>query len=119
MLGGLKGERSIWKPRYLSLALGSPASAPESEYYSNTFSVTDRRENAKEIVPGEAVAHDIAYCFSEVRVVFRSTGDKFYNPQVRFSNGSFMGTDFQGQPADYSVYLDAAAGTPTAQADAS
>ena len=117
-LGGLKSERSLWKPTYLSLALVSPAGAPESDYYYNSLSVADRRENVKEIVPGEAAAHDVAYCFSEVRVVFRSTGGKFYNPQVRFSTGTFTGTDFQGQPADYSAYLDIAAGTPTAQADA-
>jgi len=65
-----------------------------------------------EITPGQAVAHDIGYCFSEVTLVFRSSGTPFFNPQVRFSQGSFTSTDFQGSSADYAVYVDADFGMP-------
>lgn len=112
VLGGLLGERSLWSAKYLTIVLTSPPAAPDSEYYYNSFSITDKRTNEVEIVPGETVLQDLNYCLSELRVAFRSTSGTFHSPQIRFSNGSYSGTDAQGLPADYSVYLDIAAGAP-------
>lgn len=106
VLGGLGSEASIWKPGSFSFTLLSEAGAANSNYFYNGSSITDRRTNDFEIVASEAATNDLAYCFSEVRIVFRSSDGAFYNPQVRFSSGSFVGTDFQGRAADYSVYVD-------------
>jgi Zn-dependent metalloprotease len=118
VLGGLNSEPSVWNPKYLSLALSSPEGTPDSDYYYNVLSVTDRRNQEVELAPGEVATSDVAYCFSEVRVVFRSSGGAFHSPVVRFSEGTFTGTDFQGQPADYVAYMDAF-GTPNTPAEAS
>ena len=112
VLGGLNREPSIWQQNIISVVLADTAAA-NSNYFYNGFSITDHRDHPVEITPGQAATNDIAYCFSEVQIVFRSTSGTFYNPQVRFSNGSFVGTDFQGHPVDYSVYVDPAFGTPT------
>src|SRR5262249_23103384 len=45
---------------------------------------------------------------------FHSTSGTFYNPQIRFSNGSFTSPN-----TNYSVYLDHMAGTPNNPTNAS
>ncbi len=117
-LGGLNSERSIWKPKFLDLALSSGTVVNQSDYYYNVTTIYDRRPNEVEIVPATAATSDIAYCLSELRLVYRSSSGTFYSPQVRYSSGTFTNTDFQGQPADYLVYIDAY-GFPYDQASAS
>jgi hypothetical protein len=119
VLGGLGGERSIWRPDYLGLQFGNNVSLTNpSTYVVNIAGITDRRGPEVEVVPSQAVTNNRAYCFSEVCLRFRSTTGTFFNPRVRFSSGSYTGTDFQGNPADYGVYLDAAFGTPAYQHEA-
>jgi hypothetical protein len=118
-LGGLNGERSIWKPQFVALTLSSGTVTNDDDYYFNVFEIADLRTNDTEMIPSQSVTNDLAYCFGEVKVVFRTTSGTFYNPNIRFSSGRFTGTDFQGQPADYTVYLDAMAGTPTTSLTAS
>ncbi|HXG49250.1 MAG TPA: HYR domain-containing protein [Methylomirabilota bacterium] len=113
VLGGLRGEPSLWKPEALTLQFRAAASPPEPEtYFVNLVSISDHLAPELEVVPGALLTNDLAYCLGEVRLRFRSASGTFFQPRVRFSNGAFTGTDFQGQPADYSVYLDAAFGTP-------
>jgi hypothetical protein len=88
------------------------------DYYSVIYSVTDRRTNDVEIAAAQRETANVNYCFGEVLVRFRSTGGTFWNPRVQFSAGAFQGTNFLGQPADYSVYMDYAAGLPDTQANA-
>ena len=117
-LGGLRGERSIWKRQYLSLTLSSGYVTNDNDYFYNVFYLTDNTTNDVEVVPGQPVTNDVSYCFSEVAIHFNSTTGTFYNPNVRASAGSFTGTNFLGNSADYSVILQAMYGTPNTAADA-
>jgi hypothetical protein len=109
-VGGLGGENSLWRADNIGLVLESGAITNDNDYYYNVLTISDLRTNESEVVPGQAVTNDIAYCFSEVKIVFRTTAGTFYNPQIRFS---------QGLATDYSVNLEIAAGTPTSSATAS
>ena len=111
-LGGLNGQNSLWHQNDFSLSLYSGTVTNDNDYYYNVLDITEMSPNEVEIVPGQPAASDIGYCFSEVKIVFRSTSGTFYSPQVRFSYGSFTNTDFQGRQANYTVGLEAAAGTP-------
>ena len=111
-LGGLKGEHSIWQRDNLQLTLYSGTVTNDDDYYYNVLGITETQPNPVEIIPGQPANSDIDYCFSEVKIVFRATSGTFYEPQVRFSSGTFTNTDFLGHQANYSVYIDAAAGTP-------
>lgn len=115
VVGGLSSEPTLWGIRSLNLALSSASAQGETNYYSTSVYVADRRSNGVEILPGQVVTSDVALCLSEVRIVFRSMEGTFHTPQIRFSNGAFAGTDFQGNPADYSVYVDPAYGTPNTE----
>ncbi len=118
-VGGLDSESSIWKPDILSLTLEQSVVTNDNDYYYNVLTISNLRTNDSEVAPTQAVTNDIAYCFSEVKIVFRTTSGTFYNPQIRFSAGTFTNTDFQGQAANYSVDLEIAGGTPTSSATAS
>lgn len=117
VLGGLKSEPTLWNPKDLSLTLSSGTVTNPSDYYYSLVSLTDRRANEVQIAPTAVVTHDLAYCFSEVNLRYRSTGGAFYSPQVLTSSGAFTNTDFQGNPADYLVSISAW-GSPYDQASA-
>ncbi|HVM48007.1 MAG TPA: HYR domain-containing protein [Candidatus Acidoferrum sp.] len=118
-LGGLSGQNSLWRQSDLSLTLYSGGVTNDDDYYFNVMDIAEGRPNEVEIVPGQPAPSDIGYCFSEVKIVFRSTSGTFYGPQVRFSYGSFTNTDFQGHQANYTVGLEVAAGTPLYSSTAS
>jgi hypothetical protein len=118
-LGGLKGQNSLWQQSDLSLYLYSGAVTNDNDYYDNIIDIAEHRANEVEIIPSQAAASDIGYCFSEVKIVFRTTSGTFYDPQVRFSSGVFTNTDFQGRQANYSVDVEVAAGTPVSSSTAS
>ncbi len=115
-LGGLNGERTLWSRNVLSV-LGYSGDVADEDYYYYGFSVTDTAPAKTEIVPSETTTSDVAYCLSEVRIVFRST-EPFYNPNIRFSSGGFTNVDFRGAAASYSVYVDPVFGTPNSPASA-
>ena len=117
-LGGLKSEPSIWKQKYFNLSLSSGTVTNDNDYFYNVFYVSDESTNDVEIVAGQPTIHDVAYCLSEVKVVFRTTSGTFYGPNIRDSSGSFMGTNILG-PADYTVYVQVMYGTPNSSATAS
>ena len=119
VLGGLNSESSIWKQKYFNLSLSSGAITNDNDYFSNIFSVSEDDTNDVEIVPGQPATHDVAYCMSEVKVVFHSTSGTFYQPNIRSSSGSFTGTDFLGRDANYSVNVQGMFGTPLSSATAS
>lgn len=61
------------------------------------------RSNASRLLgPGQSHRVDHEYCFNEVQMEYSTTGQRFYNPYVQVS-GSFRGTDWRGQAADYTV----------------
>ena len=118
VVGGLDSQASVWRQRDLRLTMYSGVVTNAEDYYSVIYSVTDRRTNDVEIAAGQKETANVNYCFGEVLVRFRSTGSTFWNPRVAFSAGEFQGTNYLGQPADYSVYIDYASGQPDAQANA-
>ena len=118
-LGGLKGERSVWQEKNLSLTLSSGTVTNDNDYYYNVFYIENKATNDVEIVPGQPVTNDVAYCFSEVKLQFNSTTGTFYNPNVKFSTGAFSGTNFLGAPAEYAVNLQAMYGSPSTVQSAS
>jgi hypothetical protein len=117
-LGGLLSEPSIWKMKYFNLTLYSGTVTNDDDYCANVISVTDETTNDVEIIAGAGTTNDINFCMSEVKVVFRTTSGTFYNPNVRFSSGSFLGTNIFG-PANYTVNVESMSGTPVSSATAS
>ncbi len=117
LLGGLGSEPSIWRQETMALTLagGTPAGG---DYYYNVLSVTDNAAPEREIAAAQTLNADIACCFGEVFVQIRSTSGLFYDPQIRFSPGTFNGTDFLGRPANYQAYVDAAFGAPNSPSQA-
>ena len=118
-LGGLKSEPSIWKQKYFNLTLSSGTVTNDNDYFYNVFYVSEDSTNDVEIVAGQPTIHDVAYCLSEVKVVFRTTSGTFYSPTIHSSSGSFTGTDFLGRDANYTVNAQAMYGTPLSSATAS
>jgi hypothetical protein len=120
VLGGLNSESSIWKQKYFNLTLVSSGTiTSDDDYFSNVLSVSEDDTSDVEIVPGQPATHDVAYCMSEVKVVFHSTSGTFYQPNIRASSGSFTGTDFLGRAANYSVNVQSMYGTPLSSGTAS
>lgn len=117
-LGGLNGESTLWHPTYVNIAAYNNVVEDEEDYYYFGMTITETAPPDVQIDPGEVVTNDLAYCFSEVRIAFRST-EPFYSPSIRFSHGGFTNIDFQGKPANYSVYVDPVYGLPVYQMDAS
>ncbi len=118
-LGGLKSEASIWKQKYFNLTLSSGTVTNDNDYFYNVLYVSEDDSNDVEIIPGQPTTHDVAYCLSEVKVVFHSTAGTFYSPTIHSGSGSFTGTDFLGRDANYTVNAQAMYGTPQSSATAS
>lgn len=119
VLGGLLGESTIWQQKYLNVTLSSGATTNDNDYYYNVLTITETGTNDSEIIPTQPTTNDVAYCLSEVKVVFHSTTGTFYNPGFRNSSfGTFTNTDFLGRPANYRVDVAAAYGSPTSAAAA-
>ncbi|PWU21376.1 MAG: hypothetical protein C5B50_01840 [Verrucomicrobia bacterium] len=110
-LGGLQGERSLWRHSYFSVSVGSPTWTDSPDDYSNFYAITDRRTNSVEVIPNQPVTNDLAYGFGEVIVHIFSTSASFSRPQIQFFGG-LTGNNFLGQPADYHTDWGTAAGTP-------
>ena len=118
VVGGLNSEAGVWKQQDLSLTLSSGAVTNAEAFYSTGLSVSDQRTNDMEIAAGQTATANVNYCFGEVLVRFRAASGTFWNPRVQYSQGVFQGTNFLGQPADYSVHLTYATGLPDTQANA-
>jgi hypothetical protein len=110
-LGGLLGERSLWRYSYFGLTLGSPTWTDSPDDYGNQYYIGDRSTRAIEVIPNQPVTNDLAYGFSEVIVHLFSDSADFSQPQVQFFGG-LTGNNFLGQPADYHTDYGQAWGTP-------
>ncbi len=119
VLGGLKREGALWTPTGIKLAFRETSTPldPDS-YHNSTVHIRSSAVESIEIVPGETVSRDHAYCMSEVDLSFRSLSGNFYSPRVS-GRGSFQGEDFRGIQADYTSWLGYSTGTPTTSATAS
>lgn len=119
VLGGLKGESSIWTPGHLVLRLLDMATPNIPETYQNAYlSINNLAPGTREVSPGSQASLDHSYCFNEVSLSYKSLAGTFYNPQAS-ANGTFNGEDFTGQMSNYQVYLNWAYGTPRSAAAAS
>lgn len=118
VLGGLQGLRSIWKQKHLTLVLSSGAVTNDNDYFYNALTVTEVGTNDVEIIPTQGATNDVAYCLSEVKVVFRTTSGAFHSPSFRTSYGAFTGTDFLGRAANYTVAVGPMFGSPYTEATA-
>ena len=98
--------------------MSSGAVTNAEDYYDVILTVGNNRTNDVEIDATQKQAVDVNYCFGEVLVRFRSTSGTFWSPRVQFSSGALQGTNYLGQPADYSVNLEYAIGLPDSQANA-
>jgi hypothetical protein len=103
VLGGLNGETTKWLANRLWLRFLNTAtpSVPES-YRDGHVIITDNLNAKQTIVPGQTVNVDRQYCFSEVRIHFRSTSGRLFSPAVIYSS-QFAGLDFRGGSADYQI----------------
>ena len=80
------------------------------------MSISDLDDPVREIIPGERIDVPVRRCFGQLELSFRSTGGEFYDPRVT-GFGSFSGTDFDANPAEYEVEVNAA-GTPSSDSAA-
>ena len=110
-LGGLQGERSIWRPADLGLLVESPTWSDAPEDYAMSFNVQHLTTAEIEVVPGQSATKDLAYGFGEVIVRIYSPSATFSQPRLLFSGG-LTGTNFLGQSVDYQVNSVYALGTP-------
>ena len=121
VVGGLKSQNSLWSPNYINLELSGGSDTNPSTYFDMPIlSITDQRTNAAnfQIVAGHHYTNNLDYCFGEVQVSFSSTSGTFYNPEIFEGNGSYTGLDFQGNAANYKVFVEEASGTPAYSQDA-
>ncbi len=118
VLGGLFGESSSWRVRRFLLRFVDQATpeVPES-YLHSGITVEDLDLADLEIVPGEVLDVPIRRCFGQLNLGFVSTSTDFYAPSIKGS-GSFSGTDFESNPANYAVDVNYMFGTPTRPSEA-
>ena len=114
-LGGLNGESSVWTLNYLTLSMSSDQVPNSPDYFAESLEITETHPPQTQIDPGQPSTNAMAYCFGDVKVVFRDPTGTFYSPliQSKTAPGTFVGTNFLGQPANYSVYVTDAYGAPT------
>lgn len=117
-LGGLNSQPSIWKVSNLDVLFDSAVTTNENEYADQYVEVSDLRGIDSTVLAGQTNTNNIAYCFGEVDIRFRSSSGNFYAPLINSSTGSFTGTDFQGNPANYTVYIYDTYGTPAYASEA-
>jgi hypothetical protein len=121
VVGGLGGENSVWKYNGLNLLMRDQSSADENTYYLESLTLYNHLTTDVEVAPGLHYTNDVGVCFSEVSVRFRSSSGRFFAPRLAVLStapGNFSGTDFQGQPANYTVDYLNASGTPLDSATA-
>lgn len=103
-LGGLNRGASTWTANRLVLRLDNAA----SPFLNSTIEITDRLFPAQNIVPGNTVVNDHNYCFGTVTLKFNVQGVGSYTPSVRAVGAFGPALDFQANPADYAVNVNAA-----------
>ena len=120
VLAALAQEPAIWRANQLKLRfLDTETSSTPEDYQDSTLILTNSTLPDFELEPGEHIPVDHHYCFGEVRVTFGSSSGTFFNPRLSSPPfGFFAGPDFEGNPANYSVRVNAG-GTPVDEATAS
>ncbi len=120
VLAGLGPDSYLWLSGRLRVSL-QDTDTPEDQlsYLNQSLDISNRafgQNGAVLVTPDETVVNDHAYCFSEVRLGFRSTSGLIFSPSVGgpggFQAGHFTGTDFQGDFADYGVGVSVQGTTP-------
>ncbi len=110
VLGGLLQENSLWgvatELRFVDVATPN---VPES-FQSSVIAINDHDVPTLEIVPGQTIDVPVRRCFGQLNLGFVSTASSFFNPGISGA-GNFLGFDFEGNLADYSVSVSAS-GTP-------
>jgi Zn-dependent metalloprotease len=111
VVGGLKGEASIWRQDVFRLALYTP-DLPGVPYVNQGLTIIEKPAVEHELVPGQLAVQAVRYGLSEVCIRFRSAARPFYSPRVQTGSGVFDGTDFAGRVRRYETYVDGAFGPP-------
>jgi hypothetical protein len=116
-LGGLLQEATRWQTGRFWTAF-SRAATPQDplSYQSSGVLIRDQRPGtAIEVVPGQTTERPVRHCFGQLNLAYFSSGARFYSPRASGS-GALSGTDFEGNPASYTVALSYAYGTPFSNA---
>jgi hypothetical protein len=116
VVGGLSGEPSIWTPNQLELRFG-PGASPYNPA-PNFLYIQDYLAPEIGVGPNRHYTNNLDYCFSELTVGIRLGSGTFFGPVVQSSVGSFGGTNFEGNAANYIVDVNFSLGTPSDQAHA-
>ncbi len=117
-VGGLNREAGIWGQHGLGLFLYDVATPEDPESYQfSDLRIVKQDVGEVEIAPGEFVEIPHRYCFAQVNLGFRSTSGIFFGPRLA-GTGGFVGTDFENNPAEYTVTIQEAHGTPNNLTDA-
>lgn len=115
-LGGLLQEATRWRTGTFHAAF-QRQSTPESPltYQSSWVTIRDQRASAVvDVLPGQRTEQPIHHCLGQLNLAYFSSGAQFFNPRASGS-GRLVGTDFEGNDANYSVSLNAY-GTPLSNA---
>jgi len=84
-------------------------------YIDESAAVVSTLTNDVIVAAGQVISNqlDFSYTFSEVQLQVQSSSGVFSSPEVRYSSGTFAGTNFVGEPDSYTFSVDIAAGTPS------
>ncbi len=125
IVGALNHESGIWKrPVFVHIAHDLATPEQPLTYQSLTIGIHNLNYPDHDTLdPGEVLIQDHKYCYGQIRVRFRVTGQDealFFTPRFGSNNvvGEFQGTDFLGQAAHYLVGGIDARGTPNRIEDA-
>ncbi len=120
VLAALHGESGMWNVNELGLRFLDRTDPGDPDSYQDSYiEIFDQLVPVLEIAPETTTEVPFRYCVSKVILGFHSKTGTFYDPHVLSSPGSFEGTDFEDEAADYTVDIVSAYGTPTALAEAS
>jgi len=111
-------QRSSIGSKNISPSRSHAAITNEQRYFSNILQVSEDDTNDVELIPA-CNDHDVAYCMSEVTVVFRSTSGAVLPAEHSFQQRRICGHRFSGPRRQYSVNVESMSGTPLSSDTAS
>jgi hypothetical protein len=129
VLPNLYDLSASWRQELLRLGFWSvgtytfktrPGEYDPVRFRHGALSLTQRQNASALLGPGDTHRVDHEYCFNEVQLHYSTADAVFYNPTANIS-GSFRGTDWRGQSADYTASgsftgIPAAIGIPQSEA---
>ncbi|NRB40269.1 MAG: hypothetical protein HRU20_17680 [Pseudomonadales bacterium] len=112
VLGGLKGQSSIWALNDLVLRFDNSRQRLSTDPMLNAYMrVHNNQVIYRQIDAGVSQTVDHSYCFNDIQLNYKTSSGVFYNPRLR-ATGLFNGEDYRGQIVDYRSFIDYARGLP-------